>query len=144
MQGRFENAHYPKADQIAALQAGDTGAIVMVNLLKFRERALYKDGRASTLSGREAYMIYGEAVTRLLPDHGARLLFAGDVAMLTIGQADPLWDDVALAWYPSRRALIEMSMSPKFADIAVHREAGLEGQLNIETKPGFLPPGFLK
>lgn len=142
MQGRFENAVYPGPDQIAAMQAAMAGPIVMVNLLKFRARAAYKDGRASDLSGRDAYMIYGAAVTRLLPKHGARLVFAGDVTQMTIGRADPLWDEVALAWYPSRRALIEMSMSPEFAEIAAHREAGLEGQLNIETTPGVLPQGL--
>ena len=140
MDGRFENAVYPQADQIEAMQAeGPAGPIVMVNLLKFRVRAKYRDGRATTLSGRDAYMIYGAEVAKLVEKHGGKVLFAGDVTALPLGRADPLWDEVALALYPSRRALFEMSTSPEWVAIAVHREAGLEGQLNIETTPSFLP-----
>ena len=38
----------------------------MVNLLKFRDRAVYKDGRETDLSGREAYEIYGQAVSQYI------------------------------------------------------------------------------
>lgn len=120
--------------RIAALQEpGPPGPIVMVNLLKFRERAQYPDGRDAHLSGREAYMRYGEAVTKLLPRFGGRALFAGDVSFLALGEVEDLWDEVALAEYPNRGALWAMSISPEWQAIAVHREAGLAGQLNIET-----------
>ena len=46
---------------------------------------------------------------------------------------EDLWDEVALAEYPNRAALVAMSSSEAFREIAVHRSAGLEGQLNIET-----------
>ena len=35
--------------------------------------------------------------------------------------------------YPSRAAMLEMISSPEYQAILVHREAGLAGQLNIET-----------
>ncbi|MBY0422271.1 MAG: hypothetical protein K2Q06_08200, partial [Parvularculaceae bacterium] len=86
MNGRFENVVYPDADQIAALQApGPAGPIVMVNLLKFRAHAQYRDGRASDLSGRDAYMIYGAEVGKLVEKHGGRVLYAGDVTFLALG-----------------------------------------------------------
>lgn len=105
----------------------------MINLLKFRDRAVYEDGRACDLSGRDAYMIYGRAVTELLPKFGGRALFAGDVTHLTLGLVEELWDEVAVASYPDRAALVAMSMSDEWREIAVHRTAGLAGQLNIET-----------
>ena len=121
-------------ERIAAMQEpGPDGPIVMVNLLKFRERAQYPDGRDPELSGREAYMRYGRAVAELLPRFGGRALFAGDVTFLALGQVEELWDEVALAEYPNRAALWAMSSSPEWREIAVHREAGLAGQLNIET-----------
>jgi hypothetical protein len=40
---------------------------------------------------------------------------------------------VAIARYPSRAALFEMSTSDEWRSLAVHRAAGLAGQLNIET-----------
>jgi len=115
------------------LEPGPTGPIFMVNLLKFKEKAEYKDGRATTLSGRDAYMVYGKAVAELLPKFGGRGIFAGDVTFLALGQVEELWDEVAIATYPNRKALIEMSMSAEWREISVHREAGLKGQLNIET-----------
>ncbi|MEQ1753152.1 MAG: DUF1330 domain-containing protein [Micropepsaceae bacterium] len=115
------------------LEPGPSKPIYMVNLLKFKDKAQYKDGRATDLSGRDAYMIYGRAVTELLPKFGGRGVFAADVTFLTLGQVEELWDEVAIAMYPNRRALVDMSMSTEWREIAVHRDAGLKGQLNIET-----------
>jgi uncharacterized protein (DUF1330 family) len=49
-----------------------------------------------------------------------------------LGEVEELWDTVAIAMYPSRKAMMEMMMSPDYQASAVHREAGLAGQLNIE------------
>jgi hypothetical protein len=131
----FRNDLYPTDPaQLAAMaEPGPAGPIVMVNLLKFRERAVYADGRESNLSGREAYDIYGAAVARLIFATGGRILFAGDVSFLSLGMANPLWDEVALAEYPTRADFTRMAMSDAWREISVHRAAGLEGQLNIET-----------
>jgi uncharacterized protein (DUF1330 family) len=123
-----------RPEQIAELmKPGPQGPIFMVNLLKFKDRAVYDDGRKTDLSGRDAYMIYGRAVSELLPKFGGRAIFAADVTYLSLGQADELWDEVAIAMYPQRRDMVAMSMSPEWQAIAVHRSAGLKGQLNIET-----------
>ncbi len=136
---KIENLIYPEADQLAALQeAGPKGPIVMVNLLKFREKAEYPDGRDRDLSGRDAYHRYGTAVVKLLHGVGGRVLFTGDVTFLTLGRADVLWDEIALAEYPNRAAMLKMSSSEEWRSIAVHREAGLAGQLNIETVPSLI------
>ncbi len=115
------------------MQPGPDGPISMVNLLKFKEHAEYEDGRETTLTGREAYEIYGRGVSKLLTDYGGKLTFAGDVTFLALGQVDDLWDEVAIAQYPSRAELWKMSTSPEWQELAVHRTAGLAGQLNIET-----------
>jgi uncharacterized protein (DUF1330 family) len=115
------------------MEKGPDGPVFMVNLLKFKQKAAYEDGRASDLSGRDAYMIYGRAVSQLLVKFGGRAIFAGDVTYLSLGQVSELWDEVAIAMYPDRAAMVRMSMSQEWRDIAIHRSAGLEGQLNIET-----------
>ena len=115
------------------MQPGPDGPIFMVNLLKFKERAEYEDGRATDLSGRDAYQIYGRAVSKLIREYGGKVTFAGDVTFLALGHVEDLWDEVAIASYPSRAELWEMSTSPEWLEIAVHRTAGLAGQLNIET-----------
>ena len=140
MSGAFVNAVYPGEEQIKKMQEkGPDGPIVMVNLLKFRDRAQYSDGRETNLSGREAYDLYAREVMTLVVEYGGKILYAGDTSFLALGEATPLWDEVALAMYPTRKALFDMSTSKEWMAIAVHREAGLEGQLNIETTPSFLP-----
>ena len=55
---------------------------------------------------------------------------------LEIGEAEQLWDRVILASYPSRKIMLNIMSSDRIREIAIHRTAGLEGQLNIETKNG--------
>ena len=46
-------------EQWAALEKEpDVGTIFMINLFKFREYAVYADGRETNLTGIEAYQIY--------------------------------------------------------------------------------------
>ena len=115
------------------LEKGPDGPIFMVNLLKFRDKAEYEDGRSTDLTGREAYMIYGRAVSDILPKFGGKAVFAADVTFLALGQVEELWDEVAIAMYPTRGDLVRMSQSEEWQEASVHRSAGLKGQLNLET-----------
>ena len=115
------------------MKPGPDGPIFMVNLLKFKDHAEYADGRETELTGREAYQIYGREVATFLHDYGAELVFVGDVTFLALGQAEDLWDEVAIVKYPSRAELLAMSSSDAWQEASVHRSAGLAGQLNIET-----------
>ena len=115
------------------LEPGPDGPIFMVNLLTFKEKAEYEDGRQTDLTGREAYNIYGQAVAGILPQFGGRLFFAADTTFLALGQVEELWDEIAIAVYPKRADMVKMSMSPEWQAAAVHRAAGLKGQLNIES-----------
>ena len=112
---------------------GEDGAFVMVNLLKFRDRAEYEDGDRG-LSGAEAYALYGSEVVGLVEKHGGRSIYAGAVTGLLLGEVEENWDMVALVEYPSLEEFRAMMMSPEYQAIAVHRSAGLKGQLNIRTK----------
>ena len=112
----------------------EDGPFVMVNLLKFREKALYPDGTDAHLSGREAYQRYGTAVQQCLANVGARAIFSGAVTGVLLGELEENWDMVALAEYPSLDAMRTMINSPEYASASVHRTAGLAGQLNIKTK----------
>ena len=113
----------------------DDGPFVMVNLLKFKERAEYADGSDSHLSGREAYERYGVEVRRLLEGLGGHVVFSGAVTGLLLGEVEDLWDAVALVEYPSLAAFHEMIRSSEMRAIEHHRAAGLAGQLNIRTRP---------
>ena len=128
------NAVTPTAEQIEGFIAPDTaGPIFMVNLLKFKERAEYEDGRETPLSGREAYALYAAEVATVITQVGGKLIFGANVERLMLGEVEELWDQVAIAMYPTRTAMFEMIQLPEYAEISVHRTAGLAGQLNIET-----------
>lgn len=115
--------------------SGEDGPLVMVNLLKFKERAVYADGRETDLTGAQAYAIYGASIGPCLEAVGARSHFSGQVTGLLLGEIEENWDVVALVEYPSLEAFRTMVMSPEYQAIHVHRDAGLAGQLNIRTKP---------
>ncbi|PKP78915.1 MAG: DUF1330 domain-containing protein [Alphaproteobacteria bacterium HGW-Alphaproteobacteria-3] len=133
-----ENAVRPSDEQIKSFFANagtdQDGPVVMVNLLKFHERAAYPDGRDADISGQEAYMRYGIEVSKLLTKVGGRMVFAAVIDGLMLGKCEELWDQIALVEYPSRAALMEMVMSSEYHAIEFHREAGLAGQLNIGTR----------
>jgi uncharacterized protein (DUF1330 family) len=131
----YSNGVEPTQDKIEGLlNEGDEGPIYMVNLLKYKTKAEYADGRQTSLTGREAYALYGAGVVRTLADVGGSLVFAGEVCGLLVGDVEDLWDDVAIAMYPNKAAMVKMFSSPKYQEIHVHRDAGLSGQLNIETR----------
>ena len=131
---KVENKVTPNEDQINGfLEDPEIGPISMVNLLKYKEKAIYDDGRDTNLSGEEAYGLYAAEVINLVKKYGGEFLFAGKVNRLMLGEVDEMWDSIAIAKYPNRKAMFEMTMDPEYQKIHVHRDAGLEGQLNIET-----------
>ena len=131
---KFENKVIPSEEQLNGfLENPDLGPISMVNLLKYKDKADYTDGRDVNLSGKEAYMLYATEVINLITKYGGEFIFAGKVNRLMLGEVDEMWDEIAIAKYPSRKAMFEMTMDPEYQKIHIHRDAGLKGQLNIET-----------
>ena len=131
---KVENKVVPNEEQINGfLENPEIGPISMVNLLKYKEKAIYDDDRDTNLSGEEAYGLYAAQVINLVEKYGGEFLFAGKVNRLMLGEVEEMWDSIAIAKYPNRKAMFEMTMDPEYQKIHVHRDAGLEGQLNIET-----------
>jgi len=93
------NALDPTPDQIKAFlshkQANDP--VFMVNMLKFKDRATYKDGE--DVSGREAYGRYAKAFGDMARAEGIDIVYGGNANVLLIGQSDnpgeTEWDAVA-------------------------------------------------
>jgi hypothetical protein len=135
-----ENAVMPQPEQAKAFFFGEeNGPMVMVNLLKFKDKAEYSDGSNADWTGKQAYLVYGAAVQKCLELVGGRAVFSGDVTGLILGEVEELWDMVALAYYPSPQAMMQMVGLPEYQGIEIHRFAGLKGQLNIRTAPGMMP-----
>ena len=122
----------PRPDQLQTfMQQVPDGKIYMLNLLKFKEKAEYADGRQTDLTGRAAYALYGHAVGKIIDGLGGRMVWGGVPKVLLIGDGEIEWDQVAVVEYPSLEAFSGMTGSQEYQAIHVHREAGLEHQLLI-------------
>ena len=99
------------AELIASLP--DTGPVVMVNLLRLRDRAAYKR--------------YSELTMPLIKARGGTVLWAGNGETVAFGDAQSdLWDYVVLVRYPSRAAFLDMLRSSEYAVANVQREQAVE------------------
>jgi uncharacterized protein (DUF1330 family) len=126
----------PNAEQFTDYVESDLdGEVVMLNLLKFKERAADGDG-----SGRDAYERYGADVVRMIEERGGKVTFLGQARHVFIGDTDADdWDVVLLVSYPSRQAFIDMVSTPEYAEAHTHREAGVERTVVVACAPA---PGY--
>lgn len=132
------NALDPTPQQIKDFLAhkGAEEPVFMLNLLKFKTRAAYKDGE--DISGREAYGRYSSAFSKLVKESGidGGAVFGGNLNAWMIGQGDGEWDAVAIFKYPNAAVMIETVSSEAYRKIHKHRRAGLAGQLLISCDDG--------
>jgi uncharacterized protein (DUF1330 family) len=121
----------PNADQFRELAAADDqGAVVMLNLLKFKVRA-----DTGNVTGEEAYRAYGDAAVAMIEERGGRVIWAGRADQILIGDPTADWDTVLLVEYPSRAAFLDMVSQPEYQDAHHHRESGLERTLVVACTP---------
>ena len=132
---KYKNSVHPTKEQMEGFLEGDNEApIAMLNLLKFKEKAEYEDGRNTDLTGEQAYAIYSVEVVEHLKKVGGKVSFGGSINRLMLGEAEELWDATFIAKYPSKKAMLKMITDPDYLESNKHRVAGLAGQLNIEVK----------
>jgi uncharacterized protein (DUF1330 family) len=134
---QIENALYPSPEQLKVLESSE-GPIVMLNLLKFRGQAQYKD-RDDNISGAEAYDRYAEKFKVKLQQLGGRIIFWSDVRSIVIGSVEQQWDAVLLVEYPSAKSFLTAVTDPDVATLTIDRRAGLAGQLLLETAARQIP-----
>lgn len=131
-------SQYPTAERIMGLMENqDPTPVVMVNLLKFKDRA---DAPDEGLTGEAAYAKYADAMVAHVTAAGGRIIWSGRVAGMVIGDSDVDFDMVALVEYPSRQAFAQIVRDPHVQAIGVHRAAGLLGQWLIAATPAGVGP----
>lgn len=100
--------------------------VVMLNLLRFRQEAVYPAGSAhGPCSGREAYARYGALALQHVRAVGGQPIWMGEPQLTVIGPSDETWDEVLLVQYPSPKAFLKMAMDPEYLVCAEHRTAAL-------------------
>lgn len=111
----------------------DQGPVVMVNLVRFRERSLDGDG-----SGWDAYQRYSAAVMPLIKAREGTVLWAGRAEAVALGVLEGnRWDYVVLVRYPSRAAFLEMITSEDYSKANAHRLNGAADHLILATSEAY-------
>ena len=110
------------------------GPVVMVNLMRFYDRSLDGDG-----SGWDAYRRYSALTVPMIKARGGTLLWTGDAKAVALGaQAGQQWDYLALVYYPSVAAFIDMMISADYENLSdPHRRNGCAEHVIIATKEAY-------
>jgi uncharacterized protein (DUF1330 family) len=108
--------------------------VVMVNLMRFRERSLDGNG-----SGWDAYLRYSALTVPMIKARGGTLLWTGDAKAVALGSPDGnQWDYLALVYYPSLAAFIDMMTSAEYEDRCdPHRRNGCAEHVIIATSEAY-------
>jgi uncharacterized protein (DUF1330 family) len=111
----------------------DEGPVVMVNLVRLRERSLDGDG-----SGWDAYHRYSSAVIKLIKARGGTVIWAGQPEAVALGAPDGNdWDYVVLVKYPSRAAFLDMMTSDAYAAANIHRMNGASDHVILACREAY-------
>ena len=117
---------------IAGLKELDQNApVVMLNLMRFHERS--RDGNGS---GWDAYLRYSAITVPMIKARGGTLLWTGAAKTVALGpRPDTDWDFVALVYYPSVAAFLDMMTSQAYETEAdPHRVNGCAEHVIIATE----------
>ncbi|WP_323752286.1 DUF1330 domain-containing protein [Marinobacter sp.] len=110
--------------------------VVMLNLLRFRDRAEYQD-ESEECSGRDAYKRYMKEAAECVKAVGAEVIWSGRSVGSLIAPPDEAWDQVLLVRYPSTDAFLAMIENPDYKGVLKHKTAALEDSrlvANVEGK----------
>lgn len=114
----------PERDQFEAFKnLPRDEPILMLNFLRFRDRANYPDGREA--SGAEAYAAYGRESGPIFRRVGGEIVWRGTPELMLIGPTDKHWDLVFVARYPTAGAFLEMVTDPDYREAVKHRQAAV-------------------
>jgi len=131
----------PTTEAFAAFRMSDRpGPINMLNLVRFRNKAAYPDGRNAT--GREAYAAYGRESHPVFSRLGGRIVWRGSFEQMLIGPAEERWDTCFIAEYPSVAAFVEMIRDPVYREAVKHRQAAVLDSRLIRLAPVAAGSGF--
>lgn len=106
----------------------------MLNLVRFRAKAAYADGRTG-VSGADAYAAYGRESSSVFKRVGGSILWRGRFEAGLIGPASEVWDAMFIARYPSANAFLEMVTDKAYQRAVLHRQAAVETSRLIRCTP---------
>jgi len=106
------------------------GAVVMLNLLRFREVADYSASPElkpeKPISGKEAYQRYIDHTLPFLEESGGEIRLMGEGGNYLIGPDDERWDAVLLVKQKSVESFLAFEENQEYLKGIGHRTAALE------------------
>jgi len=132
--------HSEFRDNLAAVRnlgAGDDGKeFVMLNLVRYREKAAYPPGYPFGDSPRAADRRYARAILWPLLRNGSLMIFIAPRSGRFIETpAAEQWDYVAMVRYRSRRDFLRFARTIQRGDIITHKWAAIETTHIFPVKP---------
>ena len=108
--------------------------VVMLNLMRFHARSGDGDG-----SGWDAYLRYSAVTVPMIKARGGTLLWTGDAKTVALGpQQGSDWDFVALVYYPSIAAFLDMMKSEAYErDADPHRRNACAEHVILATEQAY-------
>lgn len=110
----------------------------MVNLLEYRDLAVYPDGQYPGSTGIEAANRYNAIVLPALAARRSGVIFFVAVAGVLVGDR-PTWQQVGIVRYASAHAIIDMIFDPVAQAGLVHKFASIEATEALYTRGEMFP-----
>lgn len=123
----------------AFMETDDGKPFYTVNLYTYYERARYASDSPNAGSGREAFDRFSSVMIPLLASHASHPIFGSD----WVDSSETDWDRIVIVRYRSRRDLVSIFASPRFAEASVHKWAALKRNERLLVEGLHLPELYL-
>jgi len=127
----------PEAGKAFLQSFHDKGKVVILNLLKFKDKADYTNLEElkpeAEISGEEACQLYMGSTLAELEKADSRIIYYGKGHSFLIGPDSEKWDAVLLVEHESVKKFMEFAQSKDYLKKAGHRTAALEDSRLLPT-----------
>ena len=119
----------PESGKNFYLDFHEKGKIVMLNLLKFRQKADYANLEqikpVEDITGEEAYQLYMKHTLPELEKAGSKIIYYGKSSSFLIGPKSEKWDAVLVVEHKSVAVFMEFAQNKNYLNTKRHRTAAL-------------------
>lgn len=127
----------PSREQFGAfMKSAGEGPIWMLNLIRLRKKARYKEKDGIAATGAEAYRTYAQESEPYFKGVGGRIVWSGKPEHMLIGPETEQWDLCFVAEYPSAQAFANMVKDEGYQKAVRHRQAAVKDSRLLRLKPG--------
>ena len=127
------------AAAMALFSKGIKGEVVMLNMIKFKDKADYSEhpqlAPEKDITGEQAYQIYMQHTQPFLVESGGEVIFMGTAAEYFIGPADASWDLVFLVKQKSLQHFMAFATNEDYLAGIGHRTAAVEDSRLLPIMP---------